>query len=374
MSHPEKFHETTLTFYDECIANIVYNAVRFKSPGMKIMTPPIIEVQRLSKRFSKHNNLFVLKDVEFSVEPGDIFGIIGASGAGKSTLMRCLTGLEKPTAGSIVIEGTDIAALPPHDLIPFRQRIGMVFQQFNLFPSRTVAENIAFPMEIHGMTKREQEKRIDELLNIVNMKQKKHAYPSTLSGGEKQRIGIARALANRPHILFCDEATSALDPTSTRMILKLLQQLNEQLKLTIVVITHQLETVKQICNRMAVISKGEFVEQGDVADIFAKPLNVATKQLLHPLAEQLPEEFLKGISPHRRLINLTFKGDQAKQPIISRLIKECDIEVNILLAGIDIFQKTVLGSLVIELKGSPMEIDRAIDFLEGHLVDCEVLA
>lgn len=338
------------------------------------MTPPIIEVRQLSKKTRGARPQEILKNVEFSIQPGDIFGVIGASGAGKSTLMRCLTGLEKPTTGSIVIEGVDIAALPPADLIPYRQRIGMVFQQFNLFPSRTVAANIAFPMEIHGVSTQQQNSRIDELLEIVGLAHKKHAYPSTLSGGEKQRVGIARALANHPHILFCDEATSALDPTSTRSILNLLLKLNTQLGLTIVIITHELEAVKHVCNRMAVIANGELVEQGDVADIFAKPLNPATRQLLHPLAERLPEGFLEGMTPQRRLVSLTFKGEQAKQPLISRLIKEHDIEVNILLAGIDTFQKTVLGSLIVELKGSPMEIDSAIEFLENQLIICEVLA
>ena len=337
------------------------------------MTSPIIEVQQLSKKFSKASHGYALKDVHFSINPGDIFGIVGASGAGKSTLMRCLTGLEKPTSGSIVIEGTDITLLPASQLIPFRQRLGMVFQQFNLFPARNVAGNIAFPMEIHGVSKQQQEARIDELLDLVGLSHKKHAYPSTLSGGEKQRVGIARALANHPHILFCDEATSALDPTSTRSILNLLMQLNEKLGLTIVVITHQLEAVKLICNRMAVISDGELVEQGEVADIFAKPLNSATRQLLHPLSEQLPKEFLEGSCPQRKLVSLTFKGEQAKQPIISRLIKRHHIEVNILLAGIDVFQKTVLGSLVLELKGSPEEINKALDFLEANYIDCEVL-
>lgn len=267
-----------------------------------------------------------------------------------------------------------MTALSAKELIPYRQRIGMVFQQFNLFPSRTVAANIAFPMEIHGIPKQEQDKRIDELLDLVDLKTKKHAYPATLSGGEKQRVGIARALSNRPHILFCDEATSALDPASTRSVLNLLLKLNADLGLTIVVITHELEAVKAVCNRMAVICDGGLAEQGDVVDIFATPLNTATKQLLHPLAEQLPKSFLAGMNPQKRLISLTFKGEQAKQPMISRLIKGYDVEVNILLAGIDTFQKTVLGSLVLELRGSPMEIDRAIGFLEGHLVACEVLA
>lgn len=338
------------------------------------MTPPIIEVQQLSKKFSAGATGYALKDVHFSIQPGDIFGIIGASGAGKSTLMRCLTGLERPTTGSIVIEGTDIAALRPSELIPYRQRVGMVFQQFNLFPSRTVAGNIAFPMELRRTPKAEQEARIDELLDLVGLSAKKHAYPATLSGGEKQRVGIARALANHPHILFCDEATSALDPTSTRSILALLQKLNTTLGLTIVVITHQLEAVKAVCNRMAVIAGGELVEQGEVTDIFARPLSPATKQLLHPLSEQLPKSFLEGMNPHRRLVSLTFKGEQAKQPVISKLIKGHQIEVNILLAGIDCFQKTVLGSLVVELKGTPEEIGKALDFLEENLIDCEVLA
>jgi D-methionine transport system ATP-binding protein len=338
------------------------------------MKPPIIEVRQLSKLSSGAPAQEILKQINFSIQSGDIFGVVGASGAGKSTLMRCLTGLEKPTQGSIIIEGVDIAALPVSQLASYRKKIGMVFQQFNLFPSRTVAENIAFPMEIHGLPKNHQKKRIDELLELVGLSSKKHAYPATLSGGEKQRVGIARALANNPHILFCDEATSALDPASTRSILNLLLKLNEQLGLTIVIITHELDAIKQISNRMAVIADGELVEQGDVADIFAKPLNAATKQLLHPLSERLPPEFLEGMGPQRRLVSLTFKGEQAKQPLISQLVKEHAIEVNILLARIDTFQKTVLGSLVVELTGSVAAVDKALDFLESQLIDCEVLA
>lgn len=340
------------------------------------MKPPIIEVRELSKTFSagRGRHGFALKDIDFSIQPGDIFGIIGSSGAGKSTLMRCLTGLEKPTRGSIVVEGVDIAALSAKELIPYRQRIGMVFQQFNLFPSRTVAGNIAFPMELQQISRSDQNARIDELLDLVGLKNKKHAYPATLSGGEKQRVGIARALANHPHLLFCDEATSALDPTSTRSILGLLQKLNETLGLTIVVITHQLEAVKMICNRMAVISQAEIVEQGNVADVFARPSRSATKQLLHPLTEQLPQEFLHDSQSNRKLVNLTFKGEQAKQPIISQLIRGYQIDVNILLASLDCFQKTILGSLVLELKGTPEEMAKALDFLKSNQVDCEVVA
>jgi len=338
------------------------------------MSTPIITIKNVSKKFSGSGHGYALKDINFSIQSGDIFGIVGSSGAGKSTLMRCLTGLEVPTTGSIIIEGTDITTMPRKELIPYRQRVGMVFQQFNLFPSRTVAGNIAFPMEIHGVSAKDQDARIDELLDLVGLKHKKHAYPATLSGGEKQRVGIARALANHPHILFCDEATSALDPTSTRSILSLLQKLNETLGLTIVVITHQLEAVKQVCNKMAVLSHGEIVEQGDVTDIFANPTNAATKQLLHPISEKLPPEFLEGTSPGRRLVCLTFKGEQAKQPVISRLIKGHDVEVNILLAGLDCFQKTILGSLVVELKGAPDQITKAIAFLEENHILCEVLA
>jgi D-methionine transport system ATP-binding protein len=338
------------------------------------MTPSIIEVAQLSKKFSANSSGYALNDIHFSIQPGDIFGIVGTSGAGKSTLMRCLTGLEKPTSGSIIVEGSDITALPAKKLIPYRQKIGMVFQHFNLFPSRTVARNIAFPMEVHGVSPQEQEQRVDELLELVGLAHKKYAYPSTLSGGEKQRVGIARALANKPHILFCDEATSALDPTSMRTVLNLLMQLNETLGLTIVVITHQLEAVKLICNRMAVLSHGKLVEQGNVADIFAQPQNPATRQLLHPLAEQLPQEFLEEVDPHRKLLSLTFKGEQAKKPVISQLLKEHHVEVNILLASIDTFQKTVLGSLVVELKGQPSDIHQAIAFLQQQHVYCEVLA
>lgn len=335
---------------------------------------PMIEVRRLSKVYTSSPKNFALDQVDVLIRAGDIFGFVGSSGAGKSTLLRCLTGLEKPTHGSVVIEGKDISSMTQPEIRAFRQNIGMVFQQFHLFPSKTVAENIAFPMEIYGVPVQEQHARIEELLELVGLSHKKNVYPTKLSGGEKQRIGIARALANRPHLLFCDEATSALDPTSTRSILNLLQTLNEKLGLTIVLITHQIEAVKQICNRMAVMSHGRIIEAGEVADIFTCPLDPATKQLLHPLAEQLPDSFLKGMTPFKKLVSLTFKEEQAKQPVISKLIKNYDVEVNILLGSLDCFRKTVLGSLVVELTGSQESIQQALDFLETNLIYCEVLA
>lgn len=238
------------------------------------MKDVFIEVKRLSKFFAK-NGTFALKNINLHIHQGDIFGIIGMSGAGKSTLLRCLTAVESPSEGSIFFEGIEI-----QKETLFREHMGMVFQHFHLFSSRTVAGNIAYPMEIHGVDKQNRQKRIDELLALVGLSNKREAYPAQLSGGEKQRVSIARALAHQPKILFCDEPTSALDPQTTRSLLHLLRNLNQTLGLTIVIITHQLDIVQQICNRVAILSKGEIVEEGDVSGIFSHPTHPVTRQLL----------------------------------------------------------------------------------------------
>lgn len=331
---------------------------------------PIIQVDSLAKQFKHHT---ALKNIDLAIYSGDIYGIIGMSGAGKTTLMRCLLGLDKPTSGSIQIENQEITSMNARTWRPFRQKIGMIFQHFNLFPSKTVEENIAFPMKLHGKTTEQISERVDELLELVGLPEKKNVYPSRLSGGEKQRVGIARALANHPDILFCDEPTSALDPQSTRSILALLEKLNHKLGLTLVIITHQLELVKQLCNKVAVLSNGEIAEQGLVTEVFSDPKHPVTRSLLHPLIEKLPADFLKNLSPEKRLVNLGFRGGKAKEPIISRLIREHNIEVNILLGGLDSFQKTIVGELVVEISGPMEEIEKALRFLKNNEIKCEVI-
>lgn len=340
------------------------------------MTKNLIEILNLSKSFPRakgsKEKVYALKDIHLTVAPGDVYGIIGMSGAGKSTLLRCLTGLEQPTQGSILIEGTDIASLKGKALREVRTKIGMVFQHFNLFSSRTVAENIAYPMEILGLPKEHQEKRIFELLELVGLKGKEHVYPSRLSGGEKQRVGIARALANHPHLLLCDEPTSALDPKTNRSILQLLQSLNQKLGLTIVIITHQLEVVKQICTKLAVLSHGEIVEEGDIIPLFIRPKHTVTKHLLHGELDHLPEQILNERHPDKMLVRLCFEGGSAKEPLIAQMVRHCNVEANILLGNLDSIQNTIIGNLVVELSGTDEEKKKALAFLEQHQVNCEV--
>lgn len=332
-----------------------------------------IEVRDVSKTFPGVKSHQALKGINIQIQEGEIYGIIGMSGAGKSTLLRCLIGLERPDSGTVNVLGTDITTLKSNLLRKVRQDVGMIFQHFHLFSSRTVAENIAYAMEIYGVPKEIQEKRIDELLELVNLKGKKDVYPAKLSGGEKQRVGIARALANHPKILLCDEATSALDPKTTRSILNLLQKLNQTLKLTIVVITHQIEVIKQICTRVAVLSHGELVEEGSVTEIFTEPKHAVTKFLLHHGSEHLPELLIDGRSPARKLIRLFFDGEKAKEPVISRMIKNHDVEANILFGSLDCIQNKMIGHLVIELIGEAEAMGLALVYLKESNVKCEEL-
>ena len=331
---------------------------------------PIIEIEKVSKQFKAHT---ALNAVNLVINSGDIYGIIGLSGAGKSTLIRLLAGLEKPTSGTIHIEGENISELDRKSLRSFRKNIGMIFQHFNLLSSRTVKENIAYPLEILGMEKTAQDARIDELLRLVNLTAKKDAYPSQLSGGEKQRVGIARALATKPKILLCDEATSALDPKTTKEILELLKSIHKQGCLTIVLITHEMEVIKRLCNKVAVLDRGTIVEKGFVAEIFADPKQLITKEFLNSTTHELPEEFFKLLSPNRKLLQLIFKGKEAKEPIISHMMKNHHVEVNILQGWIDNLQTVTIGTLIIELIGDQNNIQSALFYLKERGVHYEVL-
>lgn len=338
------------------------------------MSEIVVEVKNLFKRFkdTSGNEISALKNINFNISNGEIYGIIGSSGAGKSTLIRCLTGLEKACEGKVLIHGQDVAELNSVSLAKLRQNLGMVFQHFHLFSSRTVAGNIAYAMEIRGASQKEQEERVEELLHLVGLSHKKNAFPAHLSGGEKQRVGIARALANSPSILLCDEATSALDPQTTRSILQLLQQLNQKLGLTIVVITHQLEAVKQICTQMAVISKGEIVEKGKVIEMFTKPQQSHTRDLIHgPIEHLLSDWVIDTARKNYRLIRLLFEGGSTKTPLISRMVKLFNVEVNILLGGVDWIQNTLIGNLLIEISGQEENIIGALDFLKIQNVSYE---
>ncbi len=330
----------------------------------------MIEVISVSKFYQSQQ---ALAEVSLSVSKGDVFGIIGQSGAGKSTLIRCLTRLLTPTSGKILFHGTDIASLSGKALRSFHRKIGMIFQHFNLLGSRTARGNIAYPLEIAGIPNEEQAPRIEELLRFVGLEGKAGSYPAELSGGEKQRVGIARALANQPEVLFCDEATSALDPKTTHEILSLLKSSNKNLGLTIVLITHDMEVIKKICNKVAVIDAGRIVEQGTVASVFADPQHPVTQRLIQSGAHEIPPDLIRPPSPNRKLLRLRFKGKASAEPVISQIVKQFHVEANILLGWIDHLQTVSVGTLVIELTGEPNGIDSALKFLTDRSVHWEAV-
>ncbi len=337
-------------------------------------TMPMIQINAVSKTYNHAGRTtFALQDVTLTIEKQDIYGIIGLSGAGKSTLLRCLAGLTAPTDGQISFHGLNISHLQKQALRKFRHKIGMIFQHFNLLSSRTVAENIAYPLEIAGVPKSQHKERVDELLKLVGLSLKRDAYPALLSGGEKQRVGIARALANHPDVLFCDEATSALDPKTTQEILELLKSINKKLGVTIVLITHDMEVIKRICHKVAVIEAGKIVEKGAVAEVFADPKHPTTKNFIQGSSHQIPEEFFKPSSPDRKLLRLRFKGTSAGEPLISQIVKKYHLDANILLGWIDRLQTTTVGTLVIELTGPSEAIKGALEYLTEKNTQYEVL-
>ena len=328
----------------------------------------LIEFKAISKRYfrQKDRDIHALRHVNLIIEEGDIFGVIGFSGAGKSTLIRCLATLEKPTFGQILLRGEEITAMSEGQLRKVRRRMGMIFQQFNLFSSRTVAENITYPLEIAGVEKEERGRRVSELIGLVGLEEQKGSYPAQLSGGQKQRVGIARALANNPDILLCDEATSSLDPRTTQEILSLLRDLKDKLDLTIVLITHEMEVVKQICNKVAVLENGEVVESGPIGQVFVDPKAKATKAFAQKTIHEIPHHLLTGKG---KVLHLHFKGEKAEKPIITQMVKKFDVDANILLGWIDSLQTVTVGNLIIELTGGA--ISEAIDFLRSHDVNVE---
>lgn len=331
------------------------------------MEKAIIQIKNLTKYYPP---AYALKEIDLSVGPGEIFGIIGMSGAGKTTLIRCLTLLEEPTEGEIFIGGEELTSLSQRELRLARKKFGMIFQQFNLFSSRSVLDNVAYPLEIEGIALQERHTRARELLGLVGLRSKENKYPSQLSGGEKQRVAIARALANRPSVLLCDEATSALDPRTTHSILELLAELNEKLNLTILLITHEMDVIKQICTHVAVLEHGEIVEQGATAALFAHPKHPTTQRFLQNLTHEIPPYFVPE-DPSKELLRLSFTGESAGQPIISRMIREFRVDVNILLGGIDVLKTETIGNLVIELSGESEERSKACHFLTTYGVGWE---
>ena len=334
----------------------------------------MIQLKDVKKSFGKANGEILAVDgVSLTIEEGEIFGIIGYSGAGKSTLIRLLNGLETPTTGTITIGSREISAFTGKELREARQKISMIFQHFNLLWSRTVKQNIAFPLEIAGVKKAESERKVAELIELVGLSGRENAYPSELSGGQKQRVGIARAFANDPEVLLCDEATSALDPETTDSILDLLTSINERLGLTIVLITHEMHVIRKICHRVAVMEAGKVVEMGPVLDVFQSPQAPITKRFVSQVTEPAGTEQVLAHIPGGTLIKLVFVGERTEHPVLASLIRKFDIEVSIVQGNISHTKGGAYGTLILQLVGNDSDIDGAIDYLHEQGVQTEVI-
>lgn len=332
----------------------------------------LIEIKNLTKIYkSNQTSVVALENISLTIKKGDVYGIIGLSGAGKSTLVRCINLLEPPTEGAVIINGQDITHLSTKEIRKIRQKIGMIFQHFNLLNSRTVLENIMFPLEIAGVPKEKRAKRAQELLELVNLEDKGEVYPAQLSGGQKQRVGIARALANEPEILLCDEATSALDPQTTLSILQLLKSINKKLNITMVVITHEMEVIKNICNEVAVIEGGQIVEKGNVLNIFTNPQHPTTQSFLGQGQKHLPDNVLKNLDG--LILKAIFIGDNANKPLIADLQYKFSVTANILWGNIENIQDTLVGKLILQLNGRPEAKEKALQYLKEQNVHLEVV-
>ena len=341
----------------------------------------IIELKNITKTFEQDGKIFdAVKDASVSVEKGEIYGIIGFSGAGKSTLVRTINLLGRPTSGQEIVKGRDFLSLSEKELRQERKKIGMIFQHFNLMKSRNVFENVAFPLKHSGLSKEQISQKVHSLLELVEINDKDKNFPSQLSGGQKQRVAIARALANDPDILLCDEATSALDPTTTKAILKLLKKLNKKLGLTIVIITHQMEVIKEICDKVAVMEHGKIVEQGDVFDIFANPQNEVTKRFIKATSNLTKiEELIEEDSPvvhlekGEYLVRFSYIQKNVSEPLISATSRIYDVTMNIIFAEIEIVQNAPIGGTIAIISGKKEAIERALEHIREENVGVEVL-
>ena len=321
----------------------------------------MVELKHISKVFQTNDGDFqALKDVNLQIPDGEIYGIIGMSGAGKSTLVRCINMLERPTEGEVFINGQNLCTMNEAQLRAQRRSITMIFQQFNLLMQRTCLGNICFPMEIAGVPKGEARKRALEYLDIVGLPDKANAYPAQLSGGQKQRIAIARALASNPKVLLCDEATSALDPTTTLSILALLKELNETLGVTVVVITHQMNVIEEVCHRVAILDHGVVAEEGTVAEIFSQPKTDIGRQLVYPNGVQIDR------LPPSRVIRVAFNGGSSYEPLIASLAIDCGVKVNILGADTRNIEGKAFGTMLLGLPKEPEEAAKALRYIQSH--------
>ena len=341
----------------------------------------MIELNHISKDFgSGPGQVHAVRDVSLSIEKGEIFGIIGFSGAGKSTLVRCMNLLERPTAGTVAVDGRELTALAAKELRQARKKIGMIFQHFNLMPSRTVFGNVAYPLRGSGLSKANIREKVQRLLDLVEIGDKAGAYPQQLSGGQKQRVAIARALANDPSVLLCDEATSALDPQTTKAILSLIKHLNETLGITVVIITHEMAVVKEICDRVAVMEGGRVVEQGEAFSIFARPREPVTQSFIRTTSNlQKIEELIAQDSPIVRLkpgeliVRLNYVERSPSEPVISEASRRFDVSLNIIFADIEIIQGAPIGGTVAIIGGERERVTAAVEYLIEKNVGVEVL-
>ena len=341
----------------------------------------MIRLENVSKTFTDSNKeVHAVNNVSLTINDGDIFGIIGFSGAGKSTLVRCINLLERPTDGKVFVDDAEITALSGKELRKARKKIGMIFQHFNLMPSRTIFGNVAYPLRGSGLSKEEIKEKVHHLLELVGISEKENAFPSQLSGGQKQRVAIARALANDPSILLCDEATSALDPQTTKSILKLLQQLNQTLGITVVVITHEMAVVKEICNRVAVMDHGDVVEEGEVFHVFASPKEPLTRSFIKTTSNlQKIEELIAADSPvvatkeGELIVRLSYVEKNTSEPLISTVTQKFGIILNIVFADVEIVQNAPIGGTVAIVSGESSKIDEALQYLRDKNVGVEVI-
>lgn len=334
----------------------------------------MIEIKEVSKIYDLKNRKVVAVDnVSLSINDGDIFGIIGYSGAGKSTLVRMINQLERQDKGKILIDGHELNKLSPKQLRQLRTKIGMIFQHFNLLWSRTVSENIELALQIAGIKeKHKRQQRVKELVDLVGLTGRENAYPSELSGGQKQRVGIARALANDPKILLCDEATSALDPDTTKSILDLLLEINRKLEITIVMITHQMEVVQKICNRVAVMSEGKVVEEGNVKKIFTMPKHPVTKSFIRDIKNnnEFDLDVLKNIYSNGKLLKVIFDENTSRTPILTNVIRQCDSFINVIEANLTNTIDSSFGIMILEVTG---DYEKVIELFNKYHVEVEVM-
>lgn len=341
----------------------------------------LIELKHITKTFqTKDGDVHAVKDVTLSIQEGEIFGIIGFSGAGKSTLVRCINLLERPETGEVIFDGQDLLKLSGKELRDQRQRMGMIFQHFNLMKSRTVYENIAMPLRHMKEDKEKIHERVMELLRLIDLVERKDSYPSQLSGGQKQRVAIARALASQPKVLLCDESTSALDPQTTQSILQLIKKINRELKLTVVMITHEMAVVKEVCDRVAVMENGMVVEQGNIVDVFTDPQQPVTRAFINTtnnlgkIDEFLVQNHpLVALEENQQLVKLQYQSKNTSQALISHLSREYNVDCSIIFGNVEVIQQTPIGTLITIFTGEYQDIKKALQVCREHGVHVEVM-